>query len=196
MAQTSVIGEVVVALVALPLHRKRSGGAGAMVREAQHDLAAYTAPMTASVGVSRVHDSPEELARAYQEALQALRTAQRLGRRGSVIEFDRLGIERLLTQLSDARELKDYVESMLGPLLAYDAVHRIDLLGTLETHLALGCRQRATAAALGLHVNSLQYRLRRIAEIGQVSLEEPEVRLNLQLALRARQVIRASEPDN
>jgi sugar diacid utilization regulator len=190
VAQTTVIGDGVVALLALPSHITRDRGAVAVVREVRTDLAAYAAPPSASVGVSGICREPAGLARAYDEALQALRTGQRLGQTGTVTAFDELGIERILLQLPDLGELARYVADVLGPLVAYDAEHATELLRTLDTYLAAGGHQGATASALGIHVNSLQYRLRRIREIGRLDLDDTETRLNAQLALRARQALR------
>jgi hypothetical protein len=48
------------------------------------------------------------------------------------------------------------------------------------------------AALLHLHRNTVLYRLRRIEEIGHLRLDDPEVRLNLHLCLRVREVLQAS----
>ena len=48
----------------------------------------------------------------------------------------------------------------------------------------------ATARLLNLHINSLYYRLQRLSELGGFDLDNPEVRFELQLALR---VLRTSD---
>ena len=45
-----------------------------------------------------------------------------------------------------------------------------------------------TAKALFVHRNTLNYRLQRIAEIGDMDLNDPETRLNAQVALRIHQL--------
>jgi sugar diacid utilization regulator len=195
MAQTSILEGAAVAVVALPERAGADGaGARAILRAIHGDVLAFLSPRTASIGVGRVCREPEDLRRGYQEAVQALRSHQRLGLSGGIAEYDRLGVERILTQLPDRHELARYADDVLGPLVAYDAAHGSELVPTLEANLAHGGRQRVTAEALGIHVNSLQYRLRRIQEIGEVDLEDPETRLNLHLALRTLQVLRALDP--
>ncbi|HEY7034620.1 MAG TPA: GAF domain-containing protein [Thermomicrobiales bacterium] len=193
MAQTSVAGDVMIALVALPRNGADAAAVRTLLRQIRTDLAAYLAPRTASIGVGRVRYSPDELQVAHQEAVQALRGSQRLGVAGQVAEYDRLGVERLLTQLLENQALTRFVDDVLGPLAAYDETHGTDLLATLDAYLRLGCRQRATADALGIHVNSLHYRLQRIQEVGDLDLENADVRLNLQLALRSRLVLQATD---
>lgn len=193
MAQTSITGDVVVALIALSHSDSDAAVVRRLARPILSDLIAYLAPDSASIGIGRVRSDPADLRQGYQEAVQALRGSQRLGATGHLAEYDRLGVERLLTQLLEGQSLERFVGDVLDPFVAYDSAHNSDLLLTLETYLRLGCRQRATASELGLHVNSLHYRLERIQEIGEIDLENAEVRLNLQLALRARRVLHATE---
>jgi DNA-binding PucR family transcriptional regulator len=193
MAQTSVAGDLVLALVALPRDRADATSVRDLLRQIQTDLVAYLAPWTASIGVGRIRHAPDELRHAHLEAIEALRGSQRLGATAQIAEYDRLGVERLLTQLLDNQALVRFVDDVLGPLEFYDRAHGSDLLPTLDTYLRLGCRQRATADALGIHVNSLHYRLQRIEEIGDVDLDDADVRLNLQLALRSRLVLQATD---
>jgi PucR family transcriptional regulator, purine catabolism regulatory protein len=193
MAQSSIVADGVVALIALSQPDTDAVPLRRLVQAIQADLISYLAPDSASIGVGRIRRDPGEVRQGYQEAVQALRGSQRLGITGHLAEYDRLGVERLLTQLLDGQSLARFVDDVLGPLVAYDATHGSDLLLTLETYLRLGCRQRATADELGLHVNSLHYRLQRIQEIGEVDLEDAEVRLNLHLALRSRWVLNATE---
>lgn len=193
MAQTSITGDVVVALIALSHRDADAAVVRRLARPILTDLIAYLAPDSASIGIGRVRHDPADLRQGYQEAVQALRGSQRLGATGHLSEYDRLGVERLLTQLLEGQSLARFVDDVLGPFVAYDATHNSDLLLTLDTYLRLGCRQRATADELGLHVNSLHYRLERIQEIGEIDLEDTDVRLNLQLALRSRRVLHATK---
>jgi len=54
---------------------------------------------------------------------------------------------------------------------------------TLRAYLDHGLRMQETASALYVHVNTLFQRLRRIEEILQEDLRNPQVLLKIQLAL-------------
>jgi sugar diacid utilization regulator len=191
MAHTSIKGDVVAMLVAVPRQSSRDECArDAIVDGIQSDLIALTPGETVSIGMSRLCLGPSALPRGFREALQALRTSERLGIRRAVTAFERLGVDRILAQIPDLGELADFSTVVLGPLLEYDAAHGSDLLATLFAYLGAGRRQREAADALGIHINSLNYRLRRIEEIGNLSLDDAETCLNLHVALRARQVLR------
>ena len=195
MAQTSLMGDVIVSLVTTQSESKHlRTRSNELIRQIHTEIARSVAPTMISMGVSQPGHDAFSLARAYQEAMQALRTGQHRGEQGSVTEFERLGIDRFLLQLPDSTAIDDYVNFMLGPLLTYDGQHGTQLITTLGAFIDAGGNQRETAKALGVHVNTLQYRLRRIEEIGNLRLNDSEIRLNLHLALHARRMRLTIQP--
>jgi hypothetical protein len=70
-------------------------------------------------------------------------------------------------------------------MIANDQSHKNDLLSTLQTYLDTGCKTVQTAELLGVHRNSVLYRLQRIVELTHVDLEDADMRLLLQFALRS-----------
>jgi sugar diacid utilization regulator len=129
-------------------------------------------PLT--VGVGAPARSPREIARSYAQARRAAEVALRFGRRGEVINFESLGLYRLLFQITDRAELRAFVEQVLGPLLEYDRKHRTDFVRTVETYLANKNSLQATARALYIHVNTAAYRIQRIQEITGLDLGKTE----------------------
>ena len=61
--------------------------------------------------------------------------------------------------------LPDLGPDPLGPLLAHDAKGRLGLAATVRSWLERGQDLAETATALGLHPNTLRYRLRRAEEL-------------------------------
>jgi DNA-binding PucR family transcriptional regulator len=49
--------------------------------------------------------------------------------------------------------------------------------------------RRAAARDLGIHVNSMSYRLERIETISGLKLDDPETRVAIAIALRARSML-------
>jgi PucR family transcriptional regulator, purine catabolism regulatory protein len=140
------------------------------------------------VGVSRPARA-STLRRAYSEA----ETAHDLGSltsSGVIHHYDDLVLHRLLTPLArTGPQLANFVESELGDLIAYDAEHNSELLGTLDAFLQTNGSKAATAEALYLQRRSVYYRLTRIEELLGRSLELADHRVRLYLALRAREVL-------
>ena len=178
------------AVVILPLDA--AGDLAAAERLAEQ-VAGVVAPIlnpgTASVGVGNLAESVGELARSHVEARQALRLARRAGTRGGITSYRALGAFRLLLEVQSPDVLRRFVGEVLGPLLKYEESRETPLLQTLEALAAHRWVRRAAARALGIHVNSMAYRVERIEAISGLKLDEPETRVAVAIALRARAML-------
>ncbi len=141
------------------------------------------------IGVSRLASSLDELALRYQEARQALIIGQRLFAERPVIYFGELGIYRLLFHLHGAEDARAFYQEVLGPLIDYDRRTHNELVETLEAYFACNGNLSQAARQLHLHRNSLLYRLERIQEVLHADLEDAEIRLSLQVALKLRHML-------
>ncbi|TMC15027.1 MAG: GAF domain-containing protein [Chloroflexi bacterium] len=146
-------------------------------------------PGTASVGIGNLAESVAELARSHHEARQALRLARRGGMRGKITSYRSLGAFRLLLEVQSPDALRRFVGEVLGPLLKYAESRETPLLETLEALAAARWVRRAAARDLGIHVNSMSYRVERIESISGLKLDEPETRVAVAIALRARSML-------
>ncbi|MER3436541.1 MAG: CdaR family transcriptional regulator, partial [Chloroflexota bacterium] len=99
--------------------------------------------------------------------------------------FDDLGVYRLLFAAQDLPELRTFHDEALGPLIEYDRENGADLIRTLEAFFAARCGPKEAAALLGVHRNTVLYRLERIRELTRLDLDDADVRLRLHLALCA-----------
>ena len=100
--------------------------------------------------------------------------------------FDRVtdtGIYRLLYNLWGTPALTSYEEDVLGLLRAGD--RRGILRQTWLAYLDAGGAQTETAATLGIHRNTLTYRLRQIAQLTGHDPNDPRRRLAVHVALAA-----------
>jgi purine catabolism regulator len=141
-----------------------------------------------SLGVGRPHLGIAGLSAGYHEAEEALRIGQALLGGNRTTYFGDLGIRRLLFPLRDSPELRAFYDEFLGALESYDERHGTELIRTLEGFFAHHGNHVRAAEALHLHRNTLLYRLARIQAIGGLDLDDPEVRLAVQVALRLRPV--------
>jgi sugar diacid utilization regulator/putative methionine-R-sulfoxide reductase with GAF domain len=146
-------------------------------------------PVTASAGLGNLAAGVGELARSHVEARQALRLARRTGARSQVTSYRSLGAFRLLLEVQSPEALNRFVHEVLGPLLKYAESRETPLLQTLEAMASQRWVRRAAARELGIHINSLSYRLERIEALTGLSLDEPETRVAIAIALRARSML-------
>ncbi|MXM67011.1 PucR family transcriptional regulator [Streptomyces sp. HUCO-GS316] len=125
---------------------------------------------------------PIAAAAAYKQADQALSVARRRGR--VLVEHERLAAGSVLPLLADDA-VKAFADGLLRALYEHDATGRGDLVASLRAWLSRHGQWDAAAADLGVHRHTLRYRMRRVEEILGRSLDDPDVRMELWLALKA-----------
>ncbi|GCE03072.1 CdaR family transcriptional regulator [Dictyobacter aurantiacus] len=133
-----------------------------------------------SCGIGRIAKNLQGLPLSFREAQQALEIGRRLFGEGNMHSFARLGIYRLLFHLNGHSELDDFYYETLGPLLNNDSTY----VETLEGFFRCNGNLSEMARTMHFHRNSLLYRLNRIEALLGRSLEDPELRLALQIALK------------
>jgi purine catabolism regulator len=132
------------------------------------------------VGVS-APAGPIAAAAAYKQAEQALSVARRRGR--VYVAHEQLASGSVLPLLAD-EAVRAFADGLLRPLYEHDATGRGDLVASLRAWLSRHGQWDAAAADLGVHRHTLRYRMRRVEEILGRSLDDPDVRMELWLALK------------
>ncbi|WP_275560966.1 PucR family transcriptional regulator [Streptomyces sp. 5-6(2022)] len=125
---------------------------------------------------------PIAAAAAYRQAEQALSVARRRGR--MLVEHEQVAAGSVLPLLADDA-VRAFADGMLRALHEHDATGRGDLVASLRAWLSRHGQWDAAAADLGVHRHTLRYRMRRVEEILGRSLDDPDVRMELWLALKA-----------
>lgn len=92
----------------------------------------------------------------------------------------------LLAQL-DNPGAHGWAAALLEPLDRHAQRSKLDLISTLRVFLAHNGHIDAASTALGIHRHTLRYRLDRITELLDGSLEDPTIRAELWLAIRLRE---------
>jgi len=134
---------------------------------------------------------------AYLTAFRVARGAAALRRAsglGGFVDVGRLGLSALLLETGTPDALRRFAATVLRHVEAHEERHGGDLLATLQAWLSAGCSTAAAADALVVHRNTVTYRLSRIEQLTGRSLRDSSVRLELQLALTIREILRAGAP--
>ncbi|GAA2055620.1 hypothetical protein GCM10009839_75430 [Catenulispora yoronensis] len=139
---------------------------------------------TFSTGVSRPVSAVADLPAAYDEARRAVRMGRRLNGPASVVHFDALGVYRLLSQIPDPAELRDFARQTLKGLAVDGDPEAEDLRTTLEVLLDTNLNVAEAARRLHFHYNTLRYRIGKIERLVGPFMERPDLRLDLSVALR------------
>ncbi|GAQ55980.1 PucR family transcriptional regulator [Streptomyces acidiscabies] len=125
---------------------------------------------------------PSTAAVGHKQAEQSLSVARRRGR--AFVEHDQLASGSVLPLLADDA-VRAFSDGLLRALHEHDATGRGDLVASLRAWLSRHGQWDSAAADLGVHRHTLRYRMRRVEEILGRSLDDPDVRMELWLALKA-----------
>lgn len=181
----------VVAILALP-DADMSDPAGAVaqlqlmvervVRRVSGDRGGGRRPF--SVGTSRLVTRFDELPRAYQQARRATEVGRRLSG-NSPAHFDNLGVHRLIGLIPDRHEVIDFANDILGEL-ADASPEAEDLRTTLQTLLDHNLNVAEASRSLFMHYNTMRYRVTKLEKILGPFATDPNLRLNIAVALQVR----------
>ncbi|MEV7281951.1 PucR family transcriptional regulator [Streptomyces sp. NPDC093111] len=158
-----------------------AGDGGAVVTASEGYASREAEEVGIVVGLS-APTGPIAAAAAYKQAEQALSVARRRGR--ALVEHEELAAGSVLPLLADDA-VRAFADGLLRALYEHDATGRGDLVASLRAWLSRHGQWDAAAADLGVHRHTLRYRMRRVEEILGRSLDDPDVRMELWLALKA-----------
>ncbi|MBB6418228.1 hypothetical protein HDC93_003822 [Streptomyces sp. AK010] len=131
-----------------------------------------------AAGVATPRSGLADLATAWAEASAAARAALAEARFGPVAQWASIGPFRLLTALPPEVAHDPVARTLLAP------VHH-ELARTAEVFLDCAGQAARAAAELGIHRQTLYYRLSRIEKLTGLALDDGEDRLLLHMALKA-----------
>jgi len=142
----------------------------------------------ATAGAAGPAAGQAEIVAAYAEAARCLDALLSLGRQGDVATAADLGFVGLL--LGSGASADEFVRSVLGPVVDYDASRKTKLVGTLEAYFRAGGNLTRTGSELHVHVNTVTQRLERVGRLLGEDWQEPERQLEVQMALRLHRLVR------
>lgn len=180
----AAVAESLGARAALTVAQGRHLACWAGRREPQH-LGDLRVPRGAGRGLSVAAGTPaagvEGFVLSHREALLARRVAQLRGERSARVSFPDLSLEALM--VDDAEAARRFAARELGPLAAGDDA-TMRLASTLAVFLEEGASFVRAARRLGVHTNTVTYRVHRAEELlgHRVSERQLELRVALRLA--------------
>lgn len=128
--------------------------------------------------------SPLDLRHLHRESAQCLTLMHQLGRTGTWGTTAEFGIYSMLFTGDSASTLDHFVSTHVGELIDYDERHGTRLVRTAQAYLEVSSSPSATAAALGIHANTVSQRISRIDRLLGPSWRESPRQLDVHIALR------------
>lgn len=175
-----LIGEV--AYGVLPVPAAVDEAEESAVRLANEFLTRVRSSQTPFIGIGSVVQETAQLPRSRSSADRALRVLRADVVDQQVARLEDVHAEALLLELSVPA--RDVPSGPLARLMAYDAAHQASLVDTLRAWLDAMGDVTLASQAMYVHQNTFRYRLRRVAEVGRIDLDDPSARFAVQLQLR------------
>jgi sugar diacid utilization regulator len=190
-AETWYLSRVARAIVLIRVTTSNPGPQAGVraARSAEKALQAIGARLPAlrfRAGVGAAHEGPTGLRASAAEARGALAAARAARRPAGVTAHDAVGIRRMLMEWYASDTVRASVRDQLAPLENLGPARADTAIRTLAAYLDEQGSIVKTADRLHLHRNAVTNRLRSITELLDVDLDDPDQRLALQLACRAR----------
>ncbi|NIJ12329.1 sugar diacid utilization regulator [Saccharomonospora amisosensis] len=136
-----------------------------------------------TAGIGAVCRPPTEIARSYGEARRTVEVTRRMGRTGVAVAFEDLGIHRLLLQVADPEQLREFAREVFGGLTAGGRGNAADYLTTLGCYFRANNSPQRASQVLHVHPNTVTYRVRRVEELTSLDFGSYRDRLLAQVAL-------------
>ncbi len=158
-------------------------------RSAERALAAISDRLPSlrfRAGVGAPHEGPTGLRASAAEARGALLAARAALKPAGVAAHDAVGVRRMLMEWYASDTARASVRDQLAPLEKLGPARADTAIRTLAAYLDEQGSIVRTAQKLHLHRNAVANRLRGITELLEMDLDDPDQRLALQLACRAR----------
>ncbi|WP_413302385.1 PucR family transcriptional regulator [Bacillus sp. 1P10SD] len=134
---------------------------------------------------SSIYDDFQKIGKAYKEAMVVLSIKEKFPTETKeIFSYQRLGIYQLFEMILENRKMEAYENYALKRIQEYDQKHKSNLIETLEVFLNKDSNINDAAKELNVHANTLNYRLKRITEIGEVNFKDPNQKIMLFLDLK------------
>lgn len=191
---SSVKGDSVVSLLVLGDRDPRA--VAVLLGRARAAAEEHLSPLRISVGCSGPARGLKDGGRHYGDAMEALMMAKEgVGSEARLVLFDEAGGRFRLVEGQSLAALKALHRRLIAPLEEYDGAHHADLVRTLRTYVDKCLSPSQTADALIIHRSTLRKRLHRIERVLGVRFARIDDVVELHLALRAEELLKAQEQE-
>lgn len=141
------------------------------------------------IGIGRTYDRAQELYKSYGQAKLIVENLCKTNIK-NIIHYDDLGLYRILAFEGLQGELIEFCSDTIKPLIEYDKVNNSELIKTLKIYFECDGNMKKISKKMYMHYNTIIYRVQQIKDITGLDLENGDSRLNLEIALKAMDLIK------
>jgi PAS domain S-box-containing protein len=143
----------------------------------------YEPEFDGAIGIAERAGSLSEIGSYYRQAVVSAHSGRKIWPQRKIFHYHDIGILQLYPYLNDKKQVNNYIERTLGPVLQYDEHRKVKLLPTLECIL-LSDNLKSAAGRLSIHYKTLLFRKRHLEQILTVDLDDLDVRISVGSAIK------------
>ncbi|MBZ9685377.1 PucR family transcriptional regulator ligand-binding domain-containing protein [Clostridium estertheticum] len=141
-----------------------------------------------TIGIGRSYDKVEQLYKSHGQAKLIVENLSKTNIR-NIKHYDDLGLYRILAFEGLQGELIEFCSDTIKPLIEYDKINNSELIKTLRIYFECDGNMKKISEKMYMHYNTIIYRVQQIKDITGLDLENGDSRLNLEIALKAMDLI-------
>ncbi|MBU3142992.1 PucR family transcriptional regulator [Clostridium sp. CF012] len=140
------------------------------------------------IGIGRSYEEATQLYKSHGQAKLIVENLSKTNGK-NIKHYDDLGLYRILAFEGLQGELIEFCSYTIKPLIDYDKINNAELVKTLKTYFECDGNKKKISEKMYMHYNTIIYRLQKIHDITGLDLENGDSRLNLEIALKAMDLI-------
>ncbi len=133
-------------------------------------------------GISSAANQVSHIPLKIREAADALQFAHAF--KNNIVKYEDMGVLRILAAHSSTADFEQIIPPAVKKLAAYDEAKNTQYLETLDSLLGNNMNLSKTAKQLFIHYKTMLHRMDRICEIAEISLDDRQTRLDIELGVK------------
>ncbi len=135
-------------------------------------------------GISNRFTDMLDLPKAFRQSQAVIRLGKRLQCTEYMLQYWTFSFLDMIESLQDKNNLLEYCNPTLLAMLDYDAENKTAYSKTLRHYIDSGKNPNQTAKELGVHRNTVDYRINRIRELFNVDFDNHQMIFSFELSYR------------
>lgn len=133
-------------------------------------------------GISNITNEVARIPEKITEAYDALQFGHAFG--NHIVKYEEMGLLRILATHSNIENFEQIIPPAVRRLAEYDKANNTEYLETLDILLGNNLNLSKTAKQLFIHYKTMLHRMNRICEIAEISLDNRQTRLDVELGVK------------
>ena len=139
---------------------------------------------TVSIGIGTYQESIIDVYISFVEAQKAVRIGRTVYEKDKIYSYSKLGVYKMLYNLSLEEDTSRFCSEYLQNLLDYDNENNSAYMETLKTIVKNDWNLKQASEEMFIHYNTIKYRFNKICEIIDLDLGNREDKFKIELCLK------------